>query len=134
MSIALCRLPELTADDRLWFITLVVEALTRGRWRGRRLAEACIVWTSEGLRVTSRADFASWLAANALPELAREVANRRRSIDETIIYCDADVPGFAGVSVFAVDLAKELAALRAERFTTTAGHAPEKEPSRWKPT
>jgi hypothetical protein len=74
-----------------------------GRWR-----QAVVILRREEKRVTSRGDFAGWLASSDLPELARECIARRISPGSILVFIDIDVPSVALASFVVFDLATAL--------------------------
>lgn len=108
----LSRLPELGIKERLAFLRHVVDALasspfaTRGVWKN-----AVVVWTPEATTVKHRTDFAGWLLANDLADLAHNVMSRRLQRRETLVYVEHDDGELAGVGIFSVDVRAELDAI-----------------------
>lgn len=68
-------------------------------------ASACVVLRREEKRVTSRGDFAHWLAANALPMQARECLSRRVPPGHVLVWLEVDAVDVAAATFVLFDLA-----------------------------
>jgi sarcosine oxidase gamma subunit len=73
--------------------------------RRERWGSAVVVLSPEERRVTSRGDFAGWLAANALHAQARECSARRVPPGHVLVWISADTAEAAIARFVVLDLA-----------------------------
>ena len=103
-------------DARVWFFGTVAALLARSAFaHPSRWSRAVVILRTDERRVTSRADFASWLGAVAdLRSSAREVTNRRIAAGSVLVWVELDTLTVAGAELRVVDLLREIATLRSE--------------------
>ena len=90
-------------DDRL--LGLVASTLVGSPFQRRsRWSSAVVILRVEEKRVTSRADFASWLRANDLRPAARECMARRLHHGNVLVWIDVDAEAVAVAGFLIVDL------------------------------
>jgi hypothetical protein len=110
-SIDLSDTPD---EERAAFVGRVLMLLRASAFRRPASWDrALVVFTPEGKRVTSRADFASWLRANALDEPARECTSRRVPPGHVLVWCEADNAVGACARLALVNLRGEIDRIRA---------------------
>lgn len=111
-------LADVDPTHRTWLLAVLARALSASRaFRGWRTWPSAVVVVAEGgaVRVTSRADFAAYLAANALDAQARECRGRRVGLGQVLVWLEADNAIGAGAGFVVVDLRRELAAVGGSR-------------------
>jgi hypothetical protein len=98
------RVPEIAPEGRDWLAGAIATVLVGSPFQGRkRWREAVIVLRSDGRRVMSRGDFAHWLAANDLRQLAHECIRRR--VPAGHVWLEVDVAHASGVGFMIFDFA-----------------------------
>lgn len=114
MRIALDGLSDAEATA---VVASIADALARSRSFRRpvKWPYAVVIVGAGKPRITSRPDFASWLTANGLPELAHECMSRKARFGEVLVFLDADAPTEAVTRFVIVNLATE-----AQRLTSNA--------------
>lgn len=119
MRVALEAMPQNARVEtvaRLWLALSASRAFRSPKTWGT----AVLVVQGGSVRVTSRVDFASWLRANALPQLATECLHRKTRRGEVLVFFDGDAPEAGARTEFLIiDLAREARELR--RVVETKG-------------
>lgn len=111
---------ENLADVAHRLAAAIAVLLSRSPFKGAAMwPHAVVVLTPDERRVTSRGDFAGWLAANDLCGAAEECARRRVPPGSVLVWLLLDSHGAATAAFHTFDLA------RAVRATLNAGE-PEK--------
>lgn len=94
------------ADD---LASLIAPVLVGSPFERRRVwPNAVVVLRRENKLVTSRGDFAGWLAANDLGAQARECIARRVPRGHVLVWIEVDVPEVAVAGFVLFDLASAL--------------------------
>jgi hypothetical protein len=108
-------LSDAPEDERRAFVGRTLMLLRASAFRRRALWDrALVILTDREKRVTSRADFAMWLRANALDGPARECASRRVPHGHVLAWLEADNAIGACAGFALVNLAGEIERLRDE--------------------
>lgn len=87
-------------------LSLVAPALVGSPFERRaRWGSAVVVIRPEEKRVTSRGDFAHWLASNDLHTAAKECIARKVPPGHVLVWLEVDVPDVAAAGFVVFDLA-----------------------------
>lgn len=100
---------QVTAERLASFCALVVAALRRGSfWDPKRWSNAVVVMRTNETTVTSRGDFAGFLAGADLHDLARECTKRKVPKGSVLCFVDVEASDVAATGFLVVPVVEAL--------------------------
>lgn len=103
---------QMTVERLASFCAAILASLRKGAfWDPARWSKAVVVMRATSTTVTSRADFAGFLAGADLPKLAKECVTRKVPKGDVLVFLDLDVPEVVATGFIVVPVADGLRAV-----------------------